>query len=180
MDEDKKTIIYQDTRTTIDEVSGEIVETTSDKVVKIPQTPDFVMAFTKDIGYLSALSGGAAKLLFGLMGVVDRNNEITLNASRKKLLAEQTGLKLGSIDSTLHQLKKKGIILTIDKGIFALNPHLFGKGKWKNIQKMRMSIEYDFLSQTKKIDYETSFGVDADEVNLLDFDGGTNFDPQDD
>ncbi|MBT3720611.1 hypothetical protein HOG47_03085 [archaeon] len=169
MEEDKKTILYQDLRSTIDEKTGEVIETATDRIVKIPQTPDFVMAFTKDLGYLASLSGGASKLLFGLMSVVDRENEITLNASRKRRLAETTGLKIGSIDSTLHQLKKKKLLLTVDKGIFKLNPYFFGKGKWKNVQKMRMSIEYNFETQTKSVDFETQYGIDEEEVNLLDY-----------
>ena len=160
--------LFENKQTTVNE-NGEVIETVTNSFSKIPQTPDFVMAFTKDLGYLQHLSGGGAKLLFGLMAVVDRNNEITLNKARKERVAQSTGLKLGSIDSLLNQLIKKEIILRVERGIYCLNPFLFGKGKWKNVQKMRMTIEYDFQNLIKTVDYENEYGVDEDEVNLLDF-----------
>jgi len=160
--------LYENKQITVDE-NGQVLESVSEVVTKTPQTPDFVMAFTRDLGYLQNISGGASKLLFGLIASVDRNNEITLNMARKKRIAVQTGLKLSSLNGLLAQLKKKEVILSTERGIYILNPFLFGKGKWKNVQKMRMTIEYDFEKLTKKIDYENEYGVDEDEINLLDF-----------
>ena len=164
-----KRVMYEQNRTTIDGETGAVIESKNDSLVKIPQTPDFVMAFTRDLGYLKNISGGASKLLFGLIQSVDRNNEITLNKARKNKIAQNCGLKENSIDALLNQLKKKEVVIQIDRGIYQLNPYLFGKGKWKNVQKMRMEIEYDFTTQTKKVNYGADFGVDEDEPNLLDY-----------
>lgn len=174
-DEDEnfnRNVVFEQKSVIIDHDSGQVKESKTDQLKKIPATPDFVMAFTRDMGYLRDLTGGASKLLFGLMQVVDRNNEITLNKARKKRISEATGISLSSIDSTLNQLKKKDVILQVERGIYQLNPYLFGKGKWKNINKMRMSIEYNFSTLEKKVEYETEYGEDEENPNLLDFDGG--------
>ncbi len=163
----EKVIIYENTNQTKDYVTGEVVEEVSHSVKRVQQTPDFVMAFTQDMAYLSALSGGATKLLFGLIQVVDRNNEITLNMSRKKKIAITTGLKIGSINPLLTQLKTKKVLIQVDRGIYALNPHFFGKGQWKNISKMRMNIEYDFDSLKKTIVFENEFREESEEDEML-------------
>jgi len=167
----ERKVTYEHNDTTVDSETGEVVEIISSKITRVPQTPDFVMAFTQDIGYLSQLSGGGAKLLFGLMQVVDRNNEITLNLARKKSIALATGLKVTSIDSLLNQLKKKEVIISVERGIYALNPYLFGRGQWKNISKMRMNIEYDFDTLKKSVVFENEYNHQTDEDEFLEMIG---------
>ncbi len=54
-------------------------------------------------------------------------------------------MKLESINVLLSQLVKKNMILKTDEmGVYLLNVFLFGKGKWTDIKKMRMLIEWDF------------------------------------
>lgn len=89
--------------------------------------------FLRDFAYLKNITAGASKLLLGLIPMIDGNNEITLNKAHKRKIAESTGLAENSINVLLKQLKDKGILISIDRGIYQLNPCLFSKSKrkWK-------------------------------------------------
>lgn len=167
-DEPSRTVHYEVERQQSNTETGEVLGSENKTVVsRQPQTPDFTMVFTQDLGYLKNISGGASKLLFGLIKIVDRNNEATLNSSRKKMIADETGLKLNSIDTLLTQLTKKEVIERIDRGIYRLNPFIFGKGSWKNIRSLRMMVEYDFTSGKKRMLTEIDSDSDGDEFGEI-------------
>ena len=146
---------------TLHHKTGEIVEsteeTTSEQIVKYPKTADFVMAFTKDLGALQSLTKGQIMTLFGLLQIVNSNNEVILNRAIKDRIAEEFGLKKNSLDVNISNLKKEGILVQIARGVYQLQPNLFGKGKWTDIKKMRMAVEWDFKKQTKKLGIETEY-----------------------
>lgn len=147
-----------------DSVTGEIVETIRDREEKAPKTPDFGMIFTQDLGYLKHIQAGDSKLLFGLFSIVDRNNEITLNKARKKMIGEKIGISVKTIDSALNRLKKNEILIHIDRGVYKLNPYIFGKGQWKNIHEFRMELVYNFDTEVKTEIYHTIYH-EEDESN---------------
>jgi len=161
-----RVVHYEVQRTYNNAETGEIVSDESTVVSRQPSTPDFTMVFSRDLGYLKNITSGASKLLFGLIQIVDRNNELTLNKARKKQIAQNTGLKESGIDVLLKQLKDKDVIISLDRGIYQLNPYLFGKGSWKNIRKMRMTLEYDFNKNTKSISVETEHLDDGDGFDM--------------
>jgi predicted transcriptional regulator len=116
------------------------------------------MTFTKDLGYLKNLSKGEIVLFFGLLQIVNNNNEIILNAGIKKRMSENFDIKLESINVLLSQLVKKNMILKTDEmGVYLLNVFLFGKGKWTDIKKMRMMIEWDFKEKKKTVCIEKEY-----------------------
>lgn len=150
-------IVRQTKTTKISEV-GEIIETEKEQIINFQKTDDFIMTFTKDLGYLKNLSKGEIVLFFGLLQIVNNNNEIILNAGIKKRLSENFDIKLESINVLLSQLVKKNMILKTDEmGVYLLNVFLFGKGKWTDIKKMRMMIEWDFKSKKKTVSIEKEY-----------------------
>ena len=150
-------IVRQTKTTKINEV-GEIIETEKEQIINFQKTDDFVMTFTKDLGYLKNLSKGEIVLFFGLLQIVNNNNEIILNAGIKKRMSENFDIKLESINVLLSQLVKKNMILKTDEmGVYLLNVFLFGKGKWTDIKKMRMLIEWDFKEKKKTVMIEKEY-----------------------
>ena len=150
-------IVRQTKTTKINEV-GEIIETEKEQIINFQKTDDFIMTFTKDLGYLKNLSKGEIVLFFGLLQIVNNNNEIILNAGIKKRMSENFDIKLESINVLLSQLVKKNMILKTDEmGVYLLNVFLFGKGKWTDIKKMRMLIEWDFKEKKKTVMIEKEY-----------------------
>ena len=148
--------------------SGQIIETETEQTLNFGKTDDFVMTFTKDLGYMKNLSKGEIVVFFGLLQIVNNNNEIVLNTGIKERLSKNFEIKLESINQIIYTLSKKQMIQkTEDRGIYLLNTFLFGKGKWNDIKKMRMYIEWDFKEKTKKVMLEKEY---LDEEELLERD----------
>lgn len=148
--------------------SGQIIETEIEQTLNFGKTDDFVMTFTKDLGYMKNLSKGEIVVFFGLLQIVNNNNEIVLNTGIKERLSKNFEIKLESINQIIYTLSKKQMIQkTEDRGIYLLNTFLFGKGKWNDIKKMRMYIEWDFKEKTKKVMLEKEY---LDEEELLERD----------
>ncbi|MEA3512444.1 MAG: hypothetical protein U9R37_02485 [Campylobacterota bacterium] len=131
--------------------TGEIIETDTEQLINYGRTQDFVMSFTKDLGYMKNLSKGEIMVMFGFLQIVNNDNEVVLNQTIKKRICKEYEIKLSSIDSLISGLKKKEMIFQKDRGVYQLNTFLFGKGSWANIKKQRMFIEWDFKSLTKKV-----------------------------
>ena len=150
-------IVRQTKTTKISEI-GEIIETEKEQIINFQKTDDFIMTFTKDLGYLKNLSKGEIVVFFGLLQIVNNNNEIILNAGIKKRISENFDIKLESINVLLSQLVKKNMIIkTEEMGVYLLNVFLFGKGKWTDIKKMRMLIEWDFKEKKKTVSIEKEY-----------------------
>ena len=66
-------IVRQTKTTKINEV-GEIIETEKEQIINFQKTDDFIMTFTKDLGYLKNLSKGEIVVFFGLLQIVNNNN----------------------------------------------------------------------------------------------------------
>ena len=161
-----KTLITQSTKTSVDSVTGEVISAEEYSSVKVPQTPDFVMAFTRDIGFVANISGGASKLLFGILSEISRSNTIVLVKEIKERIAKKVGLNPNSINPLITNLVKNKVLLREGNersSIYLINPYFFGKGKWININKLRVSVEYDFINCHKKVDISTEYIDDKDD-----------------
>ena len=151
--------ITQQTKKTITNAeTGEIVETEKEQIINFGRTQDFVMSFTKDLGYLKELSKAEIMVLFGFLQVVNAENEIILNSAIKKRICTEFDININSINVLIANLKKKKVVSVktdvygkAERGVYILNTFLFGKGSWQNIKKQRMFIEWDFKTLTKKM-----------------------------
>lgn len=164
-----KTVITEVVKETVDSVTGQVTKTESVFTKKIPQTPDFVMAFTQDIGFICKISGAASKLLFGILVEINRANEIVLVKEVKERISKKVGLKLSTINRLVTELYQSEVLLKPDNGrnrsaTYTLNPFFFGKGKWINVNKLRMLVEYDFVKGKRTFDVETEYIEDKDDI----------------
>jgi predicted transcriptional regulator len=157
------TITKQKKITKKNHITGEITEEEIEHTLKFPKTADFVMTFTKDLGYMKNLSKGEILVMFGLLKLVTLDNEIILNIAVKERICKEFEIKISSINPIISNLKKKEMIYQKDRGVYALNTYLFGKGSWANIKKQRMLIEWDFQKLTKKVMIEQDF-MNEDEL----------------
>ena len=55
-----------------------------------------------------------------------------------------------TISNALSQMSKAGILKRIETGVYALNPLLFGKGDWRDIQALRLKVDYTLQGKTFK------------------------------
>ena len=83
---------------------------------------------------------------------MDYSNEISVSIGKKKAICETLDIfnliegdrVLGTniVDQHITKLVKAGLLARKDKGMYIANPNLFGKGRWTDVKKIRMSVEY--------------------------------------
>ena len=139
-------IMYEDTRieNKVNHETGEITETIvkKDRTVKIEKEPDYIKLYLQDICKLNDLPKTSSKLLKKLLKYSNYENLILLPSYIKKIIAKELETSIPTIDNSLSKLTKKGILRREGTGVYRLNPHLFGKGSWQDIKKIRLTWEY--------------------------------------
>lgn len=116
---------------------------------KVGVEPPFVKLYLQDIMYLSDLSGRYVPLLISLLKRADFANSerpmcVALVPDIKKDIMTEVGWNsLGTLNNAINDLVNGGVIKRVGRGLIQLNPHLFGVGKWEDIAKIRLTVEYE-------------------------------------
>ena len=134
----KKTTFEQQT---VDILTGEVIKTYSESVVQ--REPDYVKLYLESITKLNDVQGWTDPILHELLRLMNYGNEIVLNAAVKKRMALGLKISTRTIDNALSMLVKKNIIFRVDTGLYKGNPFLFGKGEWRDIRELRMTVVFD-------------------------------------
>lgn len=139
----------------LDIETGEIQTVITDTSFQIQAEPAFIKLYLADILYLNDLQTNQASLLFALLQKMNYDNEIVLNASLKRQIAEKLNVTVGTLDNNLSKFCKGKILKRQDRGIYIANPNLFGKGQWHQIAQSRtanvdMTINYTEDGRTFK------------------------------
>jgi hypothetical protein len=139
--------------------TGEITESRTHKEFSIEREPDYIKLYIKDILRLKDLSKGTNDIMYSLlkrMTYADNGeNLLYLFAPIKRAVAAELGLKEGTIRKAIEQLTEKQILIRKDRGTYMVNPFLFGRGKWEDIRKIRLQVEYS--ADGGKVFLETEF-----------------------
>jgi hypothetical protein len=141
--------------TTVDSATGEVTEMithTTDVFRRADGEGGFVKLYLDDLAKLNKVQHKAILVLFELVKIMDYDNEISVSIGKKKSICESLdiynlveGVKvLGTniVDQHITKLVKAGLLARKDKGMYIANPQLFGKGRWTDVKKIRMSVEY--------------------------------------
>ena len=142
--------------TTVNHETGEIKESTTVRAVR-GEEPSYIKLYLQDISYLYGLPATAGDLMHELLQYVTYGTQqIILNASVKERICKVTGIAKQTLNNRLQDLVNKGIIARDGRGVFVLNPYLFGKGDWKSVRELRsknihLKIVYDKETNTRRI-----------------------------
>ncbi len=121
------------------------------KEVVYGDEPPFIKMYLEDILFLNGLSSQYHNVLNCLLKETRYASEedglcIVLASYTKKRILKELGWKnMQSLDNALHKLKQYNIIYSLDRGLYRLNPYLFGRGRWQDICKIRMTVDYDAI-----------------------------------
>jgi len=116
----------------------------------------FVKMYLKHILIYNDLPPKHAELLIALSEYMTYANgnppqTVHLTHGLKEIIADKCGITIGSLDNALSKLVKDGMLFRVVspksgktmKGSYQLNPFIIGKGDWKDITKLRMTIEFN-------------------------------------
>lgn len=134
-------ITYRNTHTERD-ANGKETKTSEDKGYRYDSEPPHIKIYLQDVLYLADMPGRYNSLLRALFCRLGWDNRIVLNAALKRIIANEIGATLATVDNYLTDLVKGDILIREDKGLFVLNPYYFGKGKWTDIEDLRIEINY--------------------------------------
>lgn len=167
MSETKQKFVIRETDTTRNFETGEIVEQTQKKVIRVPKTPEFVMVFTEHLSHLNKLTKTEHSVLWALLNkFVGYNNLILFNSQVNSDLMKSISVGKSALSQALKGLREKYILVEIE-GFTYLNPEFFGKGNWEDLQRLRTEVVYDFdfktMTATQKVKQISSFIDDVEE-----------------
>lgn len=140
----RKKITFE--KETVDRETGESLKTYTESV--IPKEPDYVKLYLESITKLNDVQRWTDPVLYELLRLMNYRNEIVLNAAIKKRIALEINISTRTIDNALSMLVKKSIIFREDTGLYKGNPFLFGKGEWRDIRELRMTIVFNREGQS--------------------------------
>lgn len=140
---EKQTLTFAEVHEYIDETTGEIKATRKFKNYKVDKEPPHVKIYLEDIAAINQLPPSASKVLNLLVQSMGYNNMVPMLKPFKEMICANLDIKINTLEKITSQLVEKGILHKFARGLYLLDPYLFAKGKWENIQNLRLIIEYD-------------------------------------
>ena len=140
----KRKVTRTEVTETVDKTTGEIeVNKVQSQSFLIDREPDYVKLYLEDITRLKDIPAGMNKVLFELMKGINYNGIIMAYKPVKDLMCMNMGISINYLNKCIDEFYKKGILIRYARGVYIADPNLFAKGSWKDIQNLRLVIEYN-------------------------------------
>lgn len=130
-------VVQEVTTETVDHGTGENIETTTERVISLPQEPPFVKLYLDDIAKLYNLPRRTSDTIHALLRQMNFDSIITLTAPAKRRIAEQLNTSVSTLENQLGKLVKADVLRRMDRGEYMLNPNLFARGRWTDVRRLR-------------------------------------------
>lgn len=134
--------------TTIMDQDGQVIHKEEDRVINWGSEPNYIKVYLDTILYLNDLPKGLNGILYAFLKRMSYGNQLVVNAALKRQIAKELDLSLSSINNAISKFVKGSLLLREDTGLYKVNPHLFGKGEWKDIAKIRLEVTFDAQGKT--------------------------------
>lgn len=123
-------------------------EITGTKIIHTAEPP-YIKIYLQDMLYMNDIPRNLNCLTYSLLKRSSYANDeeglcVTLaQYTKTKILQECGWEKMQSLNNALNKLVKGNIIKRLGTGVYQFNPYLFGRGEWKDIEKIRITWDYD-------------------------------------
>jgi hypothetical protein len=134
----------------VDKETGELV--LSEKKINVSREPDFIKLYFDEITRIYDLPKTNSRVLVSLLRYVNYENKIYLNGALIKELSKELDMKVQSFRNALSKLSKSEVLYRLDTGVYLINPNIMAKGKWSDIEKLRLKVSYMFSNEGKIIE----------------------------
>lgn len=122
-------------------IDPKIKQKEEDLTVNWGREPNYIKLYLDTVLYLKDLPKGLNTILYALLKRMSYGNQLVLNAALKRQIAKEIELSVSSINNAITKFVKGELLERIDTGLYRVNPHIFGKGEWKDIAKIRMEVK---------------------------------------
>lgn len=140
-----KRVVQQTERTTTDHETGEVKSETTENVYTFPKEPAYIKLYLEDLEKIYGLPNSSSPVLYELLRQMNYDGLINLNSTVKNIICEKVGYKYQTLKNYLNTLVKTDVFRNVGRGVYQPNPHLFGRGDWRDIYKQReawLKVEY--------------------------------------
>lgn len=124
----------------LDGETGEIKEAL--KVGYLEREPDYIKLYIQGILLYSECPPWQNRVLHALLKRVSFENEIDLPVGRKRQIMKEINIGKSTLDNALSAFVKAKLLIRKDVGVYIANPHLFGRGEWKDIKRLRLTVDF--------------------------------------
>ena len=133
----------------VDHETGEIKSRREERTAYIEQEPPYVKLYLDNVLFLSDLPKGLSGILMALLERMPYTGKgFAINGAIRREIAKELGSTEGSIRNAIMNLTKGNLLIRIDTGLYQFNPYFFGRGDWKDIERLRLEITYDYRGRT--------------------------------
>lgn len=143
-----KGIISRTTETVVDE-NGEIRRESNQTIYRTPIEPEFIKMYIQKLGDLQKLTPNTVVCLVAIVAKSTYNNIVYLLMDDKEEICRDNNLNMHSLNKAIGDLNKTKLLIRLSSGKFLINPNYFAKGSWKDINKIRISIEISELGTSQ-------------------------------
>lgn len=147
----------------IDDATGEVLDETTQvttRELRFEQEPDYVKLYIETLSVFRDMKQTSGKVFYELvklMSYAEYEQLVYLNPTLRKNIQKNLGIKQSMFDKSLKELRDKGLIKKVANNTFSVNPCYVGRGKWKDIRRLRAT--FDFITG----DVQTDFGYGEQE-----------------
>lgn len=157
---------------TIINEDGELITENKKITYKFDKEPTFVKLYLDDLAKLKGLRKSHMLVLYSLlkyMNYADDKNApqvVIINSYVKKniLLDNREIASTQTISDAVSALKKQGILKAVGRTAYLVNPHIIGKGEWRDISELRVKITDN--ERGREIRTETVFDDGKEKKNV--------------
>ena len=143
MSEKKKIVHIQEVEKIDVNSDGEIERRIQTNVSAFEKEPPYVKVYLEDLGRLRGLDPSEQKLVNELVFNMGYNNIVPSYKPVKEMIAKKIGVSLSTVNNSIQNLYKKGILIRQARGFYLMDPNIFGRGSWKDVKNIRMTIDYN-------------------------------------
>jgi hypothetical protein len=136
--------------------TGEVKEEL--RVGYLEREPDYIKLYLQGILLYSECPPWQNRVLHALLKRINYQNEISLPVGYKREIIKELGIGKSSLDNAISAFVKAKLLIRKDVGVYLANPHLFGRGEWKDIKKLRLTVDFsvDGVQMTGNVEREQS------------------------
>lgn len=124
--------------------------------------PDFIKLYLDHLAIFNGTSLTVNPILAELLkrttyaDDTSGGQQLVINRAVKKRIAETLQCSENYINKAITSFVKNDYFRRLDRGLYEVNPHYFGKGDWGNIKKLRAN--YDYVNHTLVAEIESETG----------------------
>lgn len=139
---DKTKVVYENSTTTMDSTTGEILYQTQTETKKVSSEPEYIKIYYKAMMAVNDIAEIPLEFLLALSSQIGyTNGEQVLffnNKTTREIISKFCGIGDNMTQKYLKRCVEKGILFTTkDRGTYEVNPWLIARGRWENIRKLQ-------------------------------------------